>query len=236
MKYNTLTVKSPYAIKRLSHNARFNTYCNRIELFCDRDEKKKNILDYGTGDGYLFNRLLNKKRDDINCFAFEPLPKQYEELVENINKNDLNVSCFQILKSNKYFDYILCAEVLEHFSARNIIEHLKTFEKILAKDGKVLISVPVEIGFGGFCKNIARWFIGGLHEGLGVQSAIKSFFGLPIYRGDNFYISSHTGFSHKQLEYLIIDTGWEIEKKFYSPLPIVGAIVNSQIYFEITRR
>ena len=232
--YKALTVKSPYAIKRFSHNARFNTYCKHIELFCDEDAK--NILDYGTGDGYLFNKLLTRKCDKINCFAFEPVQSQYEQLVDNIKSNNLDVTCFHSLKTDKKFDYILCAEVLEHFSASNIITHLKTFENILSKNGKVLISVPIEIGLGGLLKNLARWFIGGLHTGLGVKTAIKAFFGIPIYRGDNFYISSHTGFSHKQLEYLIIDTGWKIEKKFYSPLLVGGSMLNSQVYFEIIRR
>ena len=67
--YNVLTVRSPYAIKRFSHNARFNAYCKCIELFCNGDTK--NILDYGTGDGYLFNKLLKRKCTNFNCFAFD---------------------------------------------------------------------------------------------------------------------------------------------------------------------
>ena len=30
----------------------------------------KNILDYGTGDGYLFNKLLKRKCTNFNCFVY----------------------------------------------------------------------------------------------------------------------------------------------------------------------
>lgn len=231
--YNTLTVNSPFAIKRFAHNARFNIYCKRIELFCKGEAKS--FLDYGTGDGHIFKKLSDRKCSNIKCYGFEPVSSQYEQLLDNIKDNNLNVTCLNSLGTDIKFDYILCAETLEHFSASNVIEHLKTFENILSKKGRVLISVPIEIGLGGLCKNLVRWSIGGLHKGLGVKTAIYAFFGKPIYRGNDFYIEPHTGFSHKNLEYLIVDTGWKIKKKFFSPIPIVGSMLNSQVFFEITR-
>jgi SAM-dependent methyltransferase len=232
--YSTVTVDSPHVIKRYSHNARFSNYCKCIEKFCDRE--RKDFLDYGSGDGYIFNKLSERGIKNINLYAFEPLDCNYEQLLANVKENDLNVTCLKNLKNNKKFDYILCAEVLEHFSARNVIGHLDTFERILSDNGKVLVSVPVEIGFGGICKNIARWSIGGLHRGSGVIPMLKAFLNIPVYRGTDVYISSHTGFSYKQLEYLIVDSGWIIEKKFFSPIPLLGSVFNSQVFFELKRR
>lgn len=232
--YKTLTVSSPFAIKRFAHNSRFNIYRKRIELFCKGNVKS--FLDYGTGDGHIFKKLSDRKYNNIKCFGFEPVSSQYDQLLDNVKNNNLNVTCLNSLGTDMKFDYILCAETLEHFSAINVIKHLKTFENLLSNRGRVLISVPIEIGFGGLCKNLVRWSIGGLHEGLGVKNAIYAFFGKPIYRGNDDYIASHTGFSHKNLEYLIIDNGWKIKKKFFSTIPFVGSMLNSQVFFEIERR
>jgi len=229
--YSELTHNSPFAIKRLSHGARFKSYC---EFLVENQSSVKNqdFLDYGSGDGHLFNVLKAAGINSYKLHAFEPVPSQFEQLVANVSKNNLDVDCLTVLEKNKKFDIILCAEVLEHFSACNVLFHLAEIKDILSSEGKLLVSVPVEIGLAGLSKNIARALIGQLHKGLNFQAIIKSFFDIPIDRGDDYYISSHVGFSHKKLEYLLVDAGFTVEKKYFSPFPFMRSVANSQAFFE----
>lgn len=229
--YSKLTHNSPFAIKRFSHRTRFKYYGD----FLSRNKSvnlNPKFLDYGTGDGHIFNYLKENDINDYLLFAYEPVESQFVQLSENVENNDLNVVCLRELGERDKYDIVLCAEVLEHFSALNVISHLSEIRKILNDNGRLLISVPIEIGAAGVAKNLVRTLLGQKHNGLSLSVLLKSFFDEPIHRGNDFYISSHVGFSYKKLEYLIIESGYKIEKKYFSPLPVLRSFINAQVFFE----
>jgi 2-polyprenyl-3-methyl-5-hydroxy-6-metoxy-1,4-benzoquinol methylase len=191
-------------------------------------------LDYGTGDGHIFNVLRQEEVDGYVYHGYEPVEGQYQQLIANVAENNLDVKCLRSLHDVEKFDVILCAEVLEHFTAADAQKHLEKLRDLLSPDGRLLISVPIEIGIAGFAKNIVRKLIGETHPGLTPTVIVKSLFDRPIFRGSGNYLSSHVGFSYKKLEYLVTDQGFKIERKYFSPAPILRGLLNSQVFFELS--
>ncbi|MGX9356227.1 class I SAM-dependent methyltransferase [Roseobacteraceae bacterium S113] len=218
-------------MKRFSHGSRYSKYVKDI---CDISAGKNNpvVLDYGTGDGYFFNLLSEHVSEDFKLFAYEPVDEQYQQLLANVDSHALNVSPLNSLDGfEEKCDIILCAEVLEHFAAPNIIGILDDMAKLIKEDGTLIVSVPIETGLAGSLKNAARFLLGQMHGKLGMRKAWRSFWGLPFYRGPEFYLPSHYGFSHLRLEYLLLDCGWDIMRKEFTPIPALRGACNSQVFF-----
>ncbi|MBC2835123.1 class I SAM-dependent methyltransferase [Paragemmobacter straminiformis] len=233
--YAELTHENPSRLKRFSHKSRFHRYCKFIgEASAGRTQLK--LLDYGAGDGYLFAEIARRQIGSYELWAYEPVESQYLQLTETVSKLDLEVNLIQELEEFYCFDVIICAEVLEHFTAIEAVNHLTMIKNALSPNGKLLISVPIETGFSGFFKNIFRMLIGQAHSGTGFRDIFRSLFSKPKFRGNTGYIPSHVGFCHKNIEYLLIDSGFSIEKKYFSPFPIFGEFLNSQVYFSCTLR
>ena len=229
--YSKITYNSSNFIKKFPHKKRFEYYTKSI--LCNYQNKNINLklLDYGAGDGYMFVCLSKYNYGKLSLFAYEPSPGQHSDLLENLDKHNLTVSCFRKLGDDK-FDIILCTEVLEHFSYKSAVIHIKKIKNILTKKGTLIISVPIEVGLSGLLKNLIRFLLNTTHEGLTLKTLIRSFFDLPIPRDNDDYIDSHIGFSFNKLEKILLESGFCIKKKYYSPFPILKRFMNSQIIFE----
>lgn len=108
-------------------------------------KKDANILDYGTGKGFLIEHLLNQKFNKVTACDFS------DESVIHINKAFKNrqgfVNCEQIkglpshFESN-HFDVVYLLEVIEHLSIEYYDNTLKELNRLLKKDGICIISTP----------------------------------------------------------------------------------------------
>ena len=230
--YANLTHESSSLIKRFSHGVRFKKYCDFLRN-C-RTDSIQSFLDYGTGDGYVFKIISDNGIDGYDLHGYELIDDQYRQFVDSVSKNGLDVVCLKSLDEKKKYDVILCAEVLEHFTAVDLQKHLSKLKDCLSSSGRILISVPIEIGIAGFAKNVVRKLIGETHSGLNPSAIFKSLFDIPIFRGTESYLNSHVGFSYKKLEYLIVDYGFKIERKYFSPIPIFRGFLNSQVFYELS--
>ena len=127
------------------------------------------------------------------------------------------------------FDRIACLEVLEHMSEKEQVETLRQIHRLLTGDGRLLISVPIEIGPSAVAKNLARQLSGHPHQGVSVAGVVRSALCLRVER-EAVHIS-HIGFDHRALRRLFPACGWEIESTVCSPWPLMGSLLNSQIFF-----
>lgn len=235
MSYSSLTNFNKNFIKKFSHNSRFNI---AIKIL-----KKKylsapiNILDYGTGDGEFLKKINNEIPNIKNISAYEPLIERYEEVKKNISNNN-NISVYNTYSEiNKSYEVVFCMEVFEHLNKKLSLDALNNIANLLTKNGVCIISVPIEIGVGGFLKNIIRVIIGQTHSGLTFINIFKILLGLKIKRNeDTDFISSHIGFSHYDFENLIIEKDFNVIQKSFSPFSYLGASLNSQIFFVIQKK
>lgn len=110
----------------------------RFSFFKDLP-KKANILDYGCGDGYIINNLINY-RQDIICTGVDL--DDFEKKTKDIK----NFKFLQIEKDAKLpfadnsFDAVIMNHVLEHIP--DPLNLLKELLRVLNSGGKIYIETP----------------------------------------------------------------------------------------------
>ena len=72
------TLKSKSWLKRFSHQRRFQV---AVELM--RLNGNERILDYGAGEGFLFDYILDRHAE-CHLVGYEPYPPEYAKLVDRI--------------------------------------------------------------------------------------------------------------------------------------------------------
>lgn len=227
MGYEQLTIKSKSWLKRFSHRKRFERAIALLAL--DSDDI---VMDYGTGDAYLLT-LINDKYPSLTTVGYEPNKEIFLEAKQRINGKD-NMRVFTDIEECLKYSYskITCLEVLEHLNEKDQIVVLSNMLRMLRKDGRIIVSVPIEIGLSSLLKNIFRLIIGAAHRGTTPSNMLKSFLGMKIKRnGSSGFISSHIGFDYRVLGKVFAKAGFTIGKKYYSPLPLFRNFLNSQILF-----
>jgi cyclopropane fatty-acyl-phospholipid synthase-like methyltransferase len=228
MSYADITRNNKSAIKKFSHQKRFNIALKLIDL-----KPNETVLDFGTGDGYLL-QCLHEAYPKAKLSGFDPLDFMFQELKETIETNQLNqifiTNDLNTLKSES-FNVVTCLEVLEHFSETNQRKRLLEIKDLLQDNGRLIISVPLEVGLPSFVKNTIRFLIKQNKGDATLKNIIKSLFGMDIERQQDGYIYTHIGFNHNKLETIFKECHLEIIKKEYSPFKYLYNIINSQVFY-----
>jgi 2-polyprenyl-3-methyl-5-hydroxy-6-metoxy-1,4-benzoquinol methylase len=223
--YANLTIKNSSFFKRLSHKKRFQKALDLVKL-----SDTFSLLDFGTGDGYFLTLL--KQKTNASIVGYEPIADMFEQLENTISNNNNNIGLIDDLKKTvEKFDIVYCLEVLEHFSSENQSRLLNQIKDKLKEQGKIIISVPVEVGFGSFIKNILRISIKQVERDTNTRNIFKALFYKPVKRAEEKgYIFSHIGFNYKKLEKVFVKENLQILKKEYSPFNFLRSL-NSQIFY-----
>ncbi len=226
--YADLTTENRSFLKRFSHGTRF-----KIALELLDPQSGDEILDYGTGDGYMLSKI-RESNDQCRIVGYEPVPEMFEELRAKITAS-IETQSLEIVKEtgefSSVFNKICCLEVLEHLTEENQCKELTEMARLLTDEGRLLISVPIEVGVSSLLKNSARIVLGQTHGKTTFRNVFYSLFGIPFDRGDEDYNPSHLGFYYPALEKLFPSVGLRVRKKVFSPMPILKGIVNSQVFF-----
>lgn len=230
MEYGDLTVNSPSGIKRWSHRSRFVRALELGDLASGQA-----IADYGAGDGYLLEQVLALGVTG-ELWAFEPMLTGQAR--KRLGDRARIVEEARQLPDS-HFDRVFCMEVIEHLRADLRDEALSNIRRILKPDGRAVITVPIEIGPSSLFKNAVRIAIGKPHPGTGVGSVLWSAIGAPgrierIETEPN-YIPSHLGFDYRALPAWLTEQGFAIERRSFSPVPLLGSVLNSQVSFVVRR-
>lgn len=226
MNYSSLTTDSRFFIKRFSHKNRFE----KAYKLCQK-EAFTSLLDFGTGDGYFLNYLKEKNNRLFKIVGYEPVDSIYNQI--KTDKDILLVKKISSLEKEK-FDVITCLEVLEHFEEDYQKELLNQMKGLLAKTGRIIISVPIEIGFSSLLKNSFRIIFKQRERDTSYLNTLKALFHINVKRkreGD--YIFSHVGFNYNKLEEVIKKEDFIIINKQFSPFKFLFSLINSQVFFEI---
>jgi hypothetical protein len=129
--------------------------------------------------------------------------------------------------------------VLEHLNLETQIEALEKFTSVLKEDGRLIISVPIEVGFPSVVKNIRRNTFNGISKTYTLKNTIASFLGrktkhMKSHRQKEGSLS-HLGFFHGDLEKVFLNY-FKILKKSFSPFKGLGLNLNSQVFYELKIR
>jgi SAM-dependent methyltransferase len=225
-----------------NHRRRFETGLGIL-----RDLHPTRLLDYGSGDGTFLAILAEQ--------PWHPELSVGAELVTDVLKDcrlrfaDLKGVEFCFIselaqeKHRAAYDTVVCMEVLEHVS--DLEGTIDQLHSVLAPDGHIVISVPVEIGPPVLVKQMLRRIAGWRNIGdykynsrYSLLEMWKSLFAgahphiaRPVYRtpeGAPFH--DHKGFNWRYLEQLL-KKRFILEKRLASPFHFLGPLWASQVWF-----
>lgn len=236
--YEKMTVGSDFAIKRFSHGRRYRTTLELLDV-----TPGAKVLDYGAGDGHLMSMVAEAAPSGVQLFAYEPVESMFKQLCDSLLASAAPdrapikpIRSLNYIPISRGFDRITCCEVFEHLPFEARLGALYDIARLLAPDGFVVVSVPIEVGMASVLKNAARLAMGQAHPGTTMVNLFRSFFGLPIERPDqDGFIPSHIGFYYQDLELEFKAAGFRIVRRKFSPFPWLHQFVNSQVFYVLRR-
>lgn len=105
----------------------------------------KEVLDYGSGPGYLFESILDLKLI-LKYYALEFSKDSIDELKARFESNDAFNEAYYVKSFpttiDKRFDIIICCEVVEHLNEDMLRSFVCEAKKLLKKGGFIYITTP----------------------------------------------------------------------------------------------
>ena len=236
---------SSSGLVRWSHGSRFRLARTLVAPFAGR-----RLLDYGCGDGTflalvqdLFPSALGVDLDSLqiaDCAArFAGVP----------GTTFLTTDRLKGPSHDGRYEIVVCMEVLEHCPDDIQAEVLDQIRSVTAPGGTVVISVPIEIGPPVVAKQCARALVamGGQPEYATREryrpdelvrlmfAGADTTFPREEYQGSGpdgraTRFTGHKGFNWRALRRRIAER-FRIERRLFSPLPMLGPWLNSQVWF-----
>lgn len=209
------------------------------------------LLDYGCGDGtfaaMVHADFASTVGTDVDTAQLADCARRFHDL-----PRVAFVPLPAVLGDTRHappaaYDAVTCMEVLEHCVDDVRRRVLADLHRLVAPTGRVIISVPIEIGLSLIAKQMARrvaawrnlgdyrfserysWVeLARLTLG-GSRSGIER----PVYRGgsgqDAYAYHGHKGFNWRALEQEARAL-FHVDARRYSPMPAFGPFLNSQVW------
>jgi 2-polyprenyl-3-methyl-5-hydroxy-6-metoxy-1,4-benzoquinol methylase len=236
------------AILGWSHRARFH-----FALRLVRSLRPTSLLDYGCGDG-TFLLLLGEGPTSRN--GFDTDAKQVRDCQARLGAEIRFLSPREIGNADLdgQFDVITCMEVLEHCLPEQRAMAFRRIHRLLKPDGKVLFSMPVEIGPTLLGKQLVRAFLAFSRVGhyehrekYGPREFLKMLFAgpltsidRPVYEattedGTRNVWHGHKGFNWRATA-LELEKEFRVESRHFTPLPLSRGFCSSQAWFLCGKR
>jgi SAM-dependent methyltransferase len=232
MRYGDLIWTESSWLARFSHRGRFKNMASHL---MQGKSENLSVLDYGCGDGSAIDFICG----DL-YIGFEPYPEIFSELEERLlaQVNFSNAIACRDLSSlpQEYgFNFVLCLEVLEHLPIDERLKFYRFAREAISTGGKVVVSVPNELGAVGIIKHFNRMIKG--HETLNFQKArtlIMSAFYRTVKRTNREYINDHLGFDYREIQRELQENmPGAIVNVHQSPFSKLPIFLNSQVFFVV---
>jgi 2-polyprenyl-3-methyl-5-hydroxy-6-metoxy-1,4-benzoquinol methylase len=212
------------------------------------------LLDYGCGDGTFIALAHDQFREttgtDVDVEQLRDCSRRLSAV------EDVRFAAIDELSDDGftgYFDAVMCMEVLEHCPVDVQPTVLADLARLVRPHGIVVISVPIEIGPTLALKQAVRAAAAsGLVEYRSRERyRISEFMRMLLARdtsqierratisinahGDTVRYHGHKGFNWRMLA-RVIERTFVVERRLYSPLPLTGSWLNSQVWFVCRKR
>jgi SAM-dependent methyltransferase len=237
MPYADLTVRDPNTIKRWLQRHRFADALGILPL---TSAEPLRLLDFGAGDGELVR--LAALRRPIEACVYEPTPRLMAEAKEKLSGLS-GVAFVRSLDSveSERFDYVFCLEVFEHLPPAETNAALAELQRLVKRDGFVIVGVPHELFLPALLKGLFRMTrrYGAFDARAG--TVLAAAVGRPPYDRPTMeiapgfaYHGAHLGFDYRELERKL-RARFHVVRRWFSPVPVLGAVLNSEVYYLLQR-
>ena len=222
-----------------SHRSRFETALRVV------GPSVRRLLDYGCGDGTFLAMAAPRVElgvgTDIDAEQLEDCRARFAEL-ENLRFHALDELSDPVHEGR--YDVVTCMETLEHCPDAVADIVLADLVRLVAPGGRVLISVPVEVGPTFVIKAAVRKLaaLRGLsdyrhYESYSLRDALGMIFAgsearvpRPLYGDAESPHHSHYGFNWRSMRERV-RTRLDVERTLFSPLGWFGGWLSSQAWF-----
>lgn len=221
--YASYTRGTAEPIKAIAHSRRFHQAAKIIGAL-----PTDTVLDYGCADAHLFSVLGDVKERA----GYDPDPNMLAQIAPELRGIVQTFNNLDDLLGKRRFSLIVCMEVCEHLTDVALDQLFSNIRTLAAPEATIVFGVPIETGLSGFFKSLYRIANGG-RQSASVANALKSLFRLKITRKetDVEWYGSHTGFDYADLRGRIEGSGFRVRRSRCLPLPVLGSILNNEIYF-----
>jgi SAM-dependent methyltransferase len=223
-----------------SHRRRFH-----VGLALARAFRGRRLLDYGCGDGTFLAMLLATADRPAEAVGAELDDYQVNDcrtrLGDRAGLSFLSIDSLDAPAQCGRYDAVVCMEVLEHAVQVDMV--IDRLWQLLAADGTLLVSVPVETGLPLLVKQAARCIAG--WRGIGdypgtspyswreycasVFAGAEPHLTRPVFGGDTPF-HDHKGFNWMALRDRLARR-FVIDRVVASPLPWLGPRLATQVWF-----
>ena len=232
----------PSRVVSWSHGSRF-----RLAVKLATQERADTLLDYGCGDGTFIALVREHFRATVGADAdVAQIVDCRRRLGSLPNVTFVATPALDDEVHAHAYDVVSCMEVLEHCTNADRIRVLESLRRGVRAGGRIIISVPIEIGpaLAGkqFFRALAAWRGHGdyrYRETYTPRELMRAVLARPalaraVYTVDGpvgaYTYCGHKGFDWRELE-REIRARFTVERRMFSPLPLLGPIVNSQVWF-----
>jgi SAM-dependent methyltransferase len=203
------------------------------------------VLDYGCGDGTFLAMAADRVREGLGAdIADNQIEDCRNRFASVANLRFCSIRQLSEVGHDTAYDVVTCMETLEHCTAPVVEIVLGDLARLVSPRGRVVISVPIEIGPTFVLKlcvrKLAAWR--GLsdyryYESYGGGAALRMIFAnratkfdRPVYGEPDAPAHSHYGFNWRALRERV-RAHLDIERTAFSPLGFLGGWVSSQAWF-----
>ncbi|HYH78917.1 MAG TPA: methyltransferase domain-containing protein [Longimicrobium sp.] len=238
-----------FRLLRWSHGSRFRVARELVAPHAGR-----RLLDYGCGDGTFLGMVRDLCPDAVGAEVDAALAA--EAAARFAGEPGLRFVHTAALAEEAAgsFGIAVCMEVLEHCTAESVDRVLADLRRLVAPGGTVIVSVPVETGPALAGKQLyralaARRGLEGYREretytaaelarmlAAGEGTAIER----PVYHshfpsGEANVYHGHKGFNWRALRRRL-RADFHLHETRFSPVPLLGPLLNSQAWFVLSPR
>lgn len=222
-----------------SHGARF-----RMAVELSGADPAGALLDYGSGDGTFLGLVATRFASAVGAdIADDQIHDCRARFAGMPNVRFCSTSDLAGTEHAAAYRIVVCMEVLEHCTDRSIDIVLGDLRRLVAPDGKVIVSVPIETGPSFLLKYVVRTVAGwrGLsdyrhYERYTIGNAARMLFAStrtvverPVYGELGAEFHSHYGFNWRCLRERVRQS-LVIERTLFSPFNALGGWFSSQVW------
>lgn len=232
---------SPSALVRWSHGSRFRLARELVAPFAGR-----RLLDYGCGDGTFLALAQDLFPGAVGVDAAADQVADCSVRFAGVaGITFLSTDGLNDSRHRDRYEIVVCMEVLEHCPDDIQVTVLDQIVRVAAPQATIVISVPIETGPPLLAKQSARALValGGLSEYATRERYRPAELARMVFAGTDTAISrdeysgdggsrftGHKGFNWRRLQ-CTIERYFVVDRRLFSPLPWLGAWLNSQVWF-----